>query len=749
MRLRSLLVALLAVSAPVLAQQSKNCVLLGSLNQHSTYNDVWGYVAPNGDEYALLGTTGGTAIIDCTVPTTPVQRGFIPGPGSSWRDIRTYGKYAYVVTEGGAGMQIIDLTNPNSPSLVSTWGTSHWPNAHNICIDLGTGWIYVVGTPNGTIVADASTNPTNPTYVGIYGGSGRSNYFHDLCVENGIGYGSAIYNGDMKLFDVTSWPFTTLSNSRTPLAFTHNAWPNAAGTVAVTSDEKAGGVAQFWDITNKAAPVKLGSYTPNSAAIIHNCFIVGTTCHISFYTEGYRAVDISDPNNPKELGYYDTWGGASGGFNGAWGVYPFQPSGNIYISDISTGFYCVKLNKLGISHTALQSSNNETGPYPVVATVDSSAPIQSVNLVYSLNGGSPQTSTMPATGTPNEFASSIPGQPAPTRIDYHIVATNSNGSSREPASGDHTFYIGTPVTLFSDDFESGTNGWTHGMNLKQDDWQHGVPGGKGGDPAAAASGNNCWGNDLGPSGWNGIYQSNVSNWLKSPVIPVNGAKGLKLRFKRWLTVEDSTYDQARVSINNQLVWVNPTGANTVDTGWVAVEYDISTQVGNSPTIEIYFTLDTDGGTVMGGWTIDDVEIFYVSDCTPAQIYGQGTPGTGAAVPAISEQGIPSVGSTTYQVNCSNMLGGANAWLGIGLQSTNQTVLGFNLLIDPIVVTIPATASGSTGVAGAGSAGLTMSIPNTPSLDDSLLFCQWIIADFGSPGGYVAGSEGMRVKICRY
>ena len=88
--------------------QGVNCALLGTLDPQANYNDIWGYVAPNGDEYALLGCRDGTSVIDVSDPANPVERAFIPGAVSVWRDIRTYGSYAYVVTEATAGFQVIN-----------------------------------------------------------------------------------------------------------------------------------------------------------------------------------------------------------------------------------------------------------------------------------------------------------------------------------------------------------------------------------------------------------------------------------------------------------------------------------------------------------------------------------------------------------------------------------------------------------------------------------------------------------------
>jgi hypothetical protein len=50
-------------------------------------------------------------------------------------------------------------------------------------------------------------------------------------------------------------------------------------------------------------------------------------------------LDISDPFNPVKVGEYDTYAAPTPTYNGAWGCYPFFPSGNVVISDMSTGLY--------------------------------------------------------------------------------------------------------------------------------------------------------------------------------------------------------------------------------------------------------------------------------------------------------------------------------------------------------------------------------------------------------------------------
>ena len=93
-------------------------------------NDIWGWTDDeSGKEYALMGLNNGTAFIDISDAVNPIFLGKLPTAtsSSSWRDVKIYGDYAYIVSEAnGHGVQIFDLkklrnvTNP--PQVFSADG---------------------------------------------------------------------------------------------------------------------------------------------------------------------------------------------------------------------------------------------------------------------------------------------------------------------------------------------------------------------------------------------------------------------------------------------------------------------------------------------------------------------------------------------------------------------------------------------------------------------------------------------------
>ncbi len=148
--------------------------LLGHLPYSQDLSDVWGYVDEEGNEYALVGTYNGLSVVNVTDPANPTEVFFGSGPGSIWRDLKTWGDYAYVSNESAEGIYIVDLSPlPNDP-IVSTsnfTGSSYnFSSVHNIYID-EFGKLYIFGANNGAggaIICDLTDDPMNPVELGRF-----------------------------------------------------------------------------------------------------------------------------------------------------------------------------------------------------------------------------------------------------------------------------------------------------------------------------------------------------------------------------------------------------------------------------------------------------------------------------------------------------------------------------------------------------------------------------------------------------
>jgi|GEM_PF-1919936 len=341
---------LAAFVTPLVAQSNMNVTRLGRLDEHPEgYNDVWGYVAPDGREYALLGTQDGLSVINASNPLAPYEVAFFPTNNCLWHDIKSWGRYVYEATDCSSGVRVFDMLDPENPVLAGEFAQSTIDNAHNIQIDLGTGLLYTVGDGNGFTVWNLAIDPVNPPLVKVWSGGGN-NYIHDLYVFNGKAHTARIYAGSYDIVNVANLPaVSTIGSAPSGANFTHSTWVNNAETTAVVVDETTGNRhLSFFDISDPSNPSLTSSYSEDITTSPHNPFITDDEiCHVSWYSEGYIALDMSDPANPVKVGRFDTTPGAGAPislFTGAWGCYPFQPSGFIYISDIQKGLYILQLN---------------------------------------------------------------------------------------------------------------------------------------------------------------------------------------------------------------------------------------------------------------------------------------------------------------------------------------------------------------------------------------------------------------------
>jgi len=324
------------------------------------YSGSWTYVGANGAEYALVGAYTGLAAYSIDeAPITEV--GFVGGPGSNWREITVVKDHAYVTTEGtggGQGLQVISLEYlPDSLHLVRTYGNFFF-RAHILQSDVynpDSEYIYVngsttLGTPtvDGVIIFDVS-NPADIQVVGGY----HPYYIHDCHVRGDRLYASAIYEGTLDVVDISDKSNPQLiTRISYPTPFTHSSWTSPDHNYIYVCDEVDGLPMRTFDISDveNITEITQAQYTANSAALVHNPYVRGNFLFASHNTEGLRVLDISRPDVPVEVGFYDTYTGPSGGYNGLWSACPFLPSGKIIGGDRKEGLYVWQFNDTKAGH---------------------------------------------------------------------------------------------------------------------------------------------------------------------------------------------------------------------------------------------------------------------------------------------------------------------------------------------------------------------------------------------------------------
>ena len=345
--IRRLLIILFILSFSTLfAQDSTSLELVGriwfdsdiwSSGDTTGGSDVWGYTAPDGEEYALMGVLDGIAIVRASDMEVI---DIISGPtGNDYyyhRDIKTYGHYAYAVAEmygTNQGLMIIDLSPlPDSVRFVGSYISGSDIRSHNLSIDTATGFAYM-GKQNysGFRVVNLA-DPENP--VDVISVSAPN--IHDVYARNDTVYVAEGYAHSFSIFDLSDKenPQLLARVSVPNAGYVHNIWPTDDGTHVMTTEETTGKTVKMWNIEDMDNIEMVGEYLGvNNLA--HNTHIMGDFAYISHYTAGVTIVDISDPTNLIEVARYDTYPlNDNSGFQGCWGAYPFTQNGMVFASDL-------------------------------------------------------------------------------------------------------------------------------------------------------------------------------------------------------------------------------------------------------------------------------------------------------------------------------------------------------------------------------------------------------------------------------
>ncbi len=327
-------------------------------------NSCWGWVSPAGREYAIMGLSNGTAFVDITDPGASVIKSFQPGVSSLWRDVRTHSHYCYAASEGGAGIQVFDMSQLDSKGTTTLVRTVLAPNGssastHTLAIDNDSGFLYRAGGGGNGLRMYSLADPSDPTYVGIW----SDFYVHEAQV---VTYTSGPYAGKqiafcfsglnggwaspaVRIVDVTTKAAPVLLSTTTyPGArYCHQGWLDEERRYLYIDDELDENntvpttTTIVMDVTNLSAPVVAGTFTNGNTAVGHNIYVKGNKVYQANYRSGIRIFDIGvDRVQPPEIAWFDTYPGSdSPNFNGLWNIWPYFPSGTVIGSDIERGLF--------------------------------------------------------------------------------------------------------------------------------------------------------------------------------------------------------------------------------------------------------------------------------------------------------------------------------------------------------------------------------------------------------------------------
>ena len=311
----------------------------------------------------------GLMLWDVTTPSAPVQVGYL-NTGCCTRgvhefeiehrtDLRRTFAYATAPTSrypdsttpsgyrdanGDGDFRLIEITDPTHPVQVADWGIQDIgglfgaglgcdadPNYGHGAEPSEEGKLVFVSYWDSGFIALDVTDPTRPVF------KGRTVYPANA---DGDAH-SASYDDDRRLLFTADEDFCTTSGPAT---------------------EKGLGYLRVYDYANLASPVQIGEYrTPNSLGTdsqaagdysIHNPLVVGTDVYLSWYSDGIRVLDASDPRAVREVAFFvplaannpvkPSQRGVLSNAPQVWGVAYDATTGLIYASDMNSGLWILR-----------------------------------------------------------------------------------------------------------------------------------------------------------------------------------------------------------------------------------------------------------------------------------------------------------------------------------------------------------------------------------------------------------------------
>ncbi|MEX2554624.1 MAG: hypothetical protein WEB06_03225 [Actinomycetota bacterium] len=303
----------------------------------------------------------GLQIFDVTDPAHPSEIGFLSTPAvfgvhEFWVTPRSDGRVIGILAvpfsmlrddqnPKRGDVRIVDLSDPAYPVELSDWSsnreglTSNAPFEGMGCTVLTYGHAattnaagtiaYVAHWDLGTVILDI-TDPAAPRYLG------KTPY-------------PANAEGDGHSGDLTG-------DERYLLHTDEVLPPTGACPGANLQLEKGWGYVRVFDVSDPARPIQVGQYkTPNSQSpsnfrsgdyTAHNPVVVGNKAYVSWYSDGVRVLDISDPTRPLEIAHLVPPPAKDphhvvGYVTEIWGVV-VDDRGCVFLSDMNFGLYIVR-----------------------------------------------------------------------------------------------------------------------------------------------------------------------------------------------------------------------------------------------------------------------------------------------------------------------------------------------------------------------------------------------------------------------
>jgi hypothetical protein len=294
------------------------------------------------------GEAGGLTVFDVSNPAAPVFKTRLSQPSDNyWNGVWAKGNALYVAS-ASSGVVVFDISNPASPRLLKSVPSGQGQlDVHTVFVEGERLYAMAPNPSPQTLIFDIR-NATEPVLLGEYSEPGATTdpavgFPHDALAFEGMLYINHWSSGYL-MVDVSDPANPKKVGSYTyPYATSH---ANAVGKfggrrIAFEGGESWGAHLRVLDVTDPVHPARIGEYKLEASASIHNMVLKGERLYIAHYHHGVRVLDVSVPEKPKEVAYYNTFretdpGRGESFYEGAIGM-RVPGDGYVYVVDTSRG----------------------------------------------------------------------------------------------------------------------------------------------------------------------------------------------------------------------------------------------------------------------------------------------------------------------------------------------------------------------------------------------------------------------------
>lgn len=278
---------------------------------------------------------------------------------SSVLDVKARDGVLYAATTA-SGLVIYDVSDPTAPFFLGQYavrvgaGVELVGNVHNIYLSPSRDLVFAINVthPQTDLRLIDVSDPTAPFEAGrfvITEAASTLEGAHDVHVvtrgDREIAFLNVLSQGFL-ILDVTDpAAIEVLSRTVPDGTFSHSGWIGdlAGRTLYLHGDEGADQRLTLYDVSSLEAPELLADFATRPGLSVHNIEVDGATAYVSYYVDGLRVFDLSDPGAPREVAHFDTVAAADERdiLQGAWGVH--VDDGVVYISDRESGIFALQV----------------------------------------------------------------------------------------------------------------------------------------------------------------------------------------------------------------------------------------------------------------------------------------------------------------------------------------------------------------------------------------------------------------------